>query len=330
MRTFHTGGVAGADITHGLPRVVEIFEARNPKGAATLAETAGGSSVEDTDRGPKVTVVSAGTDGKDEPIEQGAYQFPRRTRLLVSRRATWSSRATPSTMARVNPADLLQAQGLHRDRALPRRRGAEGLQVAGRRHPRQAHRADRPADDEEGAGRHPGRHGSPARSAGRPDRARARERSDEGRGRRGGDVRAADPRHHQGVARDRVVPLGRLLPGDDEGPDRRRDRGQGRPAARPEGERHHRQADPGRDGTAGSTGRSRSARPRRLPVAAYTRPETEEQLLAALEEIGADGGDLAPSTSTSAGPIRKRRTTCSSRSRRRRSPRSTRPLDEEA
>jgi DNA-directed RNA polymerase subunit beta' len=40
MRTFHTGGVAGADITHGLPRVVEIFEARNPKGAATLAESA--------------------------------------------------------------------------------------------------------------------------------------------------------------------------------------------------------------------------------------------------------------------------------------------------
>src|SRR5205823_14505165 len=38
MRTFHTGGVAGADITHGLPRVVEIFEARNPKGAATLTE----------------------------------------------------------------------------------------------------------------------------------------------------------------------------------------------------------------------------------------------------------------------------------------------------
>ena len=41
MRTFHTGGVAGADITHGLPRVVEIFEARNPKGAATLAEVGG-------------------------------------------------------------------------------------------------------------------------------------------------------------------------------------------------------------------------------------------------------------------------------------------------
>src|SRR5439155_901211 len=46
MRTFHTGGVAGADITHGLPRVVEIFEARNPKGAATLAEGGGKVRVE--------------------------------------------------------------------------------------------------------------------------------------------------------------------------------------------------------------------------------------------------------------------------------------------
>src|SRR5438045_2850670 len=51
MRTFHTGGVAGADITHGLPRVVEIFEARNPKGAATLATVAGRVDIEDTDRG---------------------------------------------------------------------------------------------------------------------------------------------------------------------------------------------------------------------------------------------------------------------------------------
>jgi hypothetical protein len=50
MRTFHTGGVAGADITHGLPRVVEIFEARNPKGAAALAEVAGTVALEETER----------------------------------------------------------------------------------------------------------------------------------------------------------------------------------------------------------------------------------------------------------------------------------------
>ena len=41
MRTFHTGGVAGEDITHGLPRVVELFEARTPKGKATIAEQGG-------------------------------------------------------------------------------------------------------------------------------------------------------------------------------------------------------------------------------------------------------------------------------------------------
>src|SRR4029077_10038869 len=56
MRTFHTGGVAGADITHGLPRVVEIFEARNPKGAARLAEVTGTVAIEQTDRGPKVLI----------------------------------------------------------------------------------------------------------------------------------------------------------------------------------------------------------------------------------------------------------------------------------
>src|SRR5512133_2336533 len=58
MRTFHTGGVAGADITHGLPRVVEIFEARNPKGAAALAEVAGTVALEETERQLRITVVA--------------------------------------------------------------------------------------------------------------------------------------------------------------------------------------------------------------------------------------------------------------------------------
>jgi DNA-directed RNA polymerase subunit beta' len=84
MRTFHTGGVAGADITHGLPRVVEIFEARNPKGAATLAEVAGRIEIEDSDRGPKVTVVSEKLDDDGELIPAKEYQLPRRTRLMVT------------------------------------------------------------------------------------------------------------------------------------------------------------------------------------------------------------------------------------------------------
>jgi DNA-directed RNA polymerase subunit beta' len=76
LRTFHTGGVAGADITHGLPRVVELFEARKPKGLAELATVEGTVSVEDTEKGLKVVISDAS--GEEHP-----YSFPRRTRLLV-------------------------------------------------------------------------------------------------------------------------------------------------------------------------------------------------------------------------------------------------------
>ena len=57
LRTFHTGGVAGADITHGLPRVVELFEARKPKGQAELATVEGTVTVEDTEKGLRVIVT---------------------------------------------------------------------------------------------------------------------------------------------------------------------------------------------------------------------------------------------------------------------------------
>jgi DNA-directed RNA polymerase subunit beta' len=76
LRTFHTGGVAGADITHGLPRVVELFEARKPKGLAELATVEGTAAVEETEKGLKVIVT-------DPSGEEQTYSFPRRTRLLV-------------------------------------------------------------------------------------------------------------------------------------------------------------------------------------------------------------------------------------------------------
>jgi DNA-directed RNA polymerase subunit beta' len=62
MRTFHTGGVAGEDITHGLPRVVELFEARTPKGKAEIAHLSGVVSVEETDKGLVLTVDGGGED----------------------------------------------------------------------------------------------------------------------------------------------------------------------------------------------------------------------------------------------------------------------------
>jgi DNA-directed RNA polymerase subunit beta' len=104
MRTFHTGGVAGADITHGLPRVVEIFEARSPKGAAKLAEVGGKVEIEQTERGPKVSIHSA--DG-EEPV---SYQLPRRTRLLV----TNGQEVEPGDALHegsLTPADLLRLKG---------------------------------------------------------------------------------------------------------------------------------------------------------------------------------------------------------------------------
>ena len=173
-------------------------------------------------------------------------RFPRRTRLRVTK-GQLVELGDALNEGSLNPAELLLLRDCDHDRAVPRRRGAEGLQVAGRRDPRQAHRAHRPADAEEGARRDERRHRAPAGPARRPRRARARERPrQEGEG-RAGDLRADHPRHHEGVARDRVVPLGRLVPGDDEGAHGRGDRGQDRPAERPQGERDHRQAHPGRD-----------------------------------------------------------------------------------
>ena len=84
---------------------------------------------------------------------------------------------------------------------------------------------------------------------------------------------------HQGVAGHRLVAVGRLLPGDDPGPHRGGHRGQVRPALRPEGEHHHRQADPGRDGHGAATATSRSTCPTRPgcrcgPTASTRRPRT--------------------------------------------------------
>jgi DNA-directed RNA polymerase subunit beta' len=75
MRTFHTGGVAGDDITQGLPRVVELFEARTPKGVAPISEVEGRIRIDDTDKTRKVVVVP------DDGSEEIAYPVSKRARL---------------------------------------------------------------------------------------------------------------------------------------------------------------------------------------------------------------------------------------------------------
>ncbi|MDO5662685.1 MAG: DNA-directed RNA polymerase subunit beta' [Brachybacterium sp.] len=80
MRTFHTGGVASADgdITHGLPRVQELFEARTPAGFAPISEYAGRVEVEETEKQRRITVTP--DDGGDPAV----YTVPRRVTLLVA------------------------------------------------------------------------------------------------------------------------------------------------------------------------------------------------------------------------------------------------------
>jgi DNA-directed RNA polymerase subunit beta' len=110
MRTFHSGGVAGADITHGLPRVVEIFEARNPKGVATLALQAGLVDIEDSERGPKVVIVPDGVDEEGNALEPVAYQLPRRTRVLV-RKGDHVEPGDALHEGSINPSELLALKG---------------------------------------------------------------------------------------------------------------------------------------------------------------------------------------------------------------------------
>ncbi|MGH3648914.1 MAG: DNA-directed RNA polymerase subunit beta', partial [Micromonosporaceae bacterium] len=79
MRTFHTGGVAGEDITQGLPRVQEIFEARIPKGKAPIAETPGRVRIEEGEKSRKIILIP--DDGSDEIVHD---KIPRRVRLRTN------------------------------------------------------------------------------------------------------------------------------------------------------------------------------------------------------------------------------------------------------
>jgi DNA-directed RNA polymerase subunit beta' len=104
MRTFHTGGVAGEDITQGLPRVVELFEARTPKGVAPISESAGRVRIEETEKTKKVIVTP--DDGSDET----SYAVSKRARLLVDE-GDHVEVGQPLTVGAANPHDVLRILG---------------------------------------------------------------------------------------------------------------------------------------------------------------------------------------------------------------------------
>jgi DNA-directed RNA polymerase subunit beta' len=104
MRTFHTGGVAGDDITQGLPRVVELFEARSPRGKAEIASLAGKVEIEVTDQGRVVKVKGK----KDEVVE---YEISRRARLLVEDGESVDV-GQKLTEGAIDPHELLEVLGV--------------------------------------------------------------------------------------------------------------------------------------------------------------------------------------------------------------------------
>jgi DNA-directed RNA polymerase subunit beta' len=104
MRTFHTGGIAGEDITHGLPRVVELFEARTPKGAAILARTSGVVRITEEENGRRIMVV--GDDGTED-----SYAVSTRAHLEV-REGQEVAAGDALVEGPKDPKELLEIKGI--------------------------------------------------------------------------------------------------------------------------------------------------------------------------------------------------------------------------
>ena len=257
MRTFHTGGVASADdITQGLPRVTELFEARTPKGASPIAEAAGRITIEDTDRARKLILTP---DNGDEPI---AYPVLRRATLLIEDgehvelgQQLHVGAVDPKEVLRVRGVRAVQehlvggVQGVYRSQGVPIH--DKHIEVIVRQMLRKVTVVDHGDTD------------AAARRAGRPAQVQRAQpcRAHRGQAHRVGP--SGGHGYHQGIPGDRVVAVGRVLPGDHPGAHPGGHGGQVRPADGPQGERDHRKADPGRDRPAEVPQRDVSRPPRR-------------------------------------------------------------------
>ena len=105
MRTFHTGGVAGGDITQGLPRVEELFEARKPKGLAIITEFGGTVTIKDTKKKREIVVTDTGTGNSK------TYLIPYGSRIKVQDGQVLEA-GDELTEGSVNPHDILKIKGV--------------------------------------------------------------------------------------------------------------------------------------------------------------------------------------------------------------------------
>ncbi|PWL97667.1 MAG: DNA-directed RNA polymerase subunit beta' [Clostridiales bacterium] len=106
MRTFHTGGIAGSDITQGLPRVEELFEARRPKKTATVSEVSGVAEIQDAKRSRNIIIRNAAETGTDV-----VYAVPYGTKILV-KSGDFVTRGDAITEGNLAPTDITRIKGL--------------------------------------------------------------------------------------------------------------------------------------------------------------------------------------------------------------------------
>ena len=240
MRTFHTGGVAGSDITQGLPRVEELFEARKPKRAATLTENAGIVSIDDSRKGSTrpITVTNP------ETGESKIYQVPLGQPLRVSN-GDEVAMGTALTEGALNPHDVLRTRDVEAVQAyliqeVQRVYRQQGVDINDRHIEvivRQMMRKVR-VEEQGDTDLLPGSmvdvfEFEDANEAG------AKKAAEEGR--------EFEPATYTPVllgitkasSADRELPVGRFFPGDHTGADRSCHQGQDRPADGPERKRHH-------------------------------------------------------------------------------------------
>ncbi|HSQ34319.1 MAG TPA: DNA-directed RNA polymerase subunit beta' [Peptostreptococcaceae bacterium] len=104
MRTFHTGGVAGGDITQGLPRVEELFEARKPKGLATITEVSGRVEIDEADKRKEITVIPQNEEAK-------TYAIPYGSRIRV-KHGQYVEAGDSLTQGSINPHDIVRIKGI--------------------------------------------------------------------------------------------------------------------------------------------------------------------------------------------------------------------------
>ena len=220
MRTFHTGGVAGKDIAGGLPRVVELFEARTPRGAARLARASGVVRLgEDEGKGIPVTVV-------DDDGEEHEIILPLGARPIVDATAQEVKAGDPITDGPFDPKELMEIKGIRETQLylveevqkVYRDQGVsihdKHIELIVRQMTRRIG-VQEPGDTDFLPGE---------RVDAKVFRDTNRRMVEEGEAPRRGSPR--DHGHHQGVAGHRVVAVGGLVPGDHPGAHRGRHRRQ--------------------------------------------------------------------------------------------------------